>query len=167
MTDNDRRRSSMFDRALLLPALWASVTKLDPRHQIHNPVMFVVEVGAVITTIGWINQVFGGSPARRRRRACLVHLHRRDLALADGRLRQHGRGAGRGARARPRPTPCGRRGPRRSPTCGTAGEVAASELQQGDVVVVEAGEADPRRRHGDRGNRLGRRVGDHRRVRAR
>ena len=24
--------------------------------------MFVVEVGALITTIGWLNQVFGGQP---------------------------------------------------------------------------------------------------------
>ena len=39
-----------------------SVKKLNPRHQIHNPVMFVVEVGAVITTIGWINQAFGNPP---------------------------------------------------------------------------------------------------------
>ena len=62
MTDNNRRRSSMFDRELVLPAIWASIRKLNPRHQIHNPVMFVVEVGAVITTIGWVNQAFGNSP---------------------------------------------------------------------------------------------------------
>ena len=40
MTDNDRRRSSMFDRELFLPALWSSVKKLNLRHQIHNPVIF-------------------------------------------------------------------------------------------------------------------------------
>ena len=51
MTDNNRRRSSMFDRELILPALWASVRKLNPRHQLHNPVMFVVEVGAMITGV--------------------------------------------------------------------------------------------------------------------
>ena len=28
--------------------------------QIRNPVMFVVEIGAVITTVTWIIQVFGG-----------------------------------------------------------------------------------------------------------
>ena len=36
--------------------------KLDPRVQIRNPVMFVVEIGAVITTVGWLIQVFGGPP---------------------------------------------------------------------------------------------------------
>ena len=30
--------------------------------QIRNPVMFVVEIGAVITTITWLIQVFGGKP---------------------------------------------------------------------------------------------------------
>ena len=51
---------SLFDREILRPALWESVTKLDPRVQVRNPVMFVVEIGAVITTFGWLIQVFGG-----------------------------------------------------------------------------------------------------------
>ena len=34
--------------------------KLDPRVQIRNPVMFVVEIGALITTVTWLIQVFGG-----------------------------------------------------------------------------------------------------------
>ena len=50
------------DSALWRSALIASLTKLNPVHQVRNPVMFVVEVGAVITTLGWINQAFGGEP---------------------------------------------------------------------------------------------------------
>src|ERR1019366_2262361 len=41
-------------------ALIDSLIKLDPRVQIRNPVMFVVEIGAVITTVTWLIQVFGG-----------------------------------------------------------------------------------------------------------
>ena len=33
-----------------MPALGASVKKLDPRYMVGNPVMFVTEVGALITT---------------------------------------------------------------------------------------------------------------------
>ena len=51
--------------------------KLDPRVQVRNPVMFVVEIGAVITTITWLIQVVRRRAARRRRRARLVHVHRR------------------------------------------------------------------------------------------
>ena len=36
---------------LILPALWACFAKLDPRRMVKNPVMFVTEVGAIITTL--------------------------------------------------------------------------------------------------------------------
>src|SRR5215210_3181893 len=58
----EHRKTSLFDRSTLVPALVASFTKLDPRIQWHNPVMFVVEIGALITTIGWLIQAFGGQP---------------------------------------------------------------------------------------------------------
>src|SRR6185312_1509435 len=60
MTETQSR--SLFDRELIVPALWGSPTKLDPRVQIRNPVMFVVEIGAAITTVAWLIQVFGGGP---------------------------------------------------------------------------------------------------------
>ena len=55
----ERRRALVHPRAARRRC-WRASRKLDPRVQIHNPVMFVVEVGAVITTIGWLIQVFGG-----------------------------------------------------------------------------------------------------------
>src|SRR6185436_18120843 len=48
-----RQGTSVFSSAILWPAIGASLHKLDPRVQIRNPVMFVVEVGAAITTIAW------------------------------------------------------------------------------------------------------------------
>ena len=36
--------------------------KLDPRHVVRNPVMFVVEIGALLTSLIWIVQAFGGNP---------------------------------------------------------------------------------------------------------
>ncbi|MBV9603925.1 MAG: potassium-transporting ATPase subunit KdpB [Solirubrobacterales bacterium] len=50
----------MFQRDIVKRALIDSLIKLDPRVQIRNPVMFVVEIGAVITTVTWLIQVFGG-----------------------------------------------------------------------------------------------------------
>src|SRR5581483_4259283 len=58
----ERRAVSLFQRDIVVPALLESVKKLDPRVQIRNPVMFVVEIGAVITTFTWVKQVFGGRP---------------------------------------------------------------------------------------------------------
>ena len=61
MTTETQARS-LFDPEILRPALLESLRKLDPRVQARNPVMFVVEIGAVITTVAWLIQVFGGKP---------------------------------------------------------------------------------------------------------
>ena len=42
----ERKSQSLFERSILVPALIDSFRKLDPRVQIRNPVMFVVEIGA-------------------------------------------------------------------------------------------------------------------------
>lgn len=43
---------SLFDRRILIQALAASFPKLHPRTMMKNPVMFVTEVGALLTTVG-------------------------------------------------------------------------------------------------------------------
>ena len=50
MTDLPRPRRKLFTADIVVPAIWASFRKLDPRVQLRNPVMFVVEVGSAITT---------------------------------------------------------------------------------------------------------------------
>ncbi|HEY7631907.1 MAG TPA: potassium-transporting ATPase subunit KdpB [Thermoleophilaceae bacterium] len=59
---SERKSKSLLDRTILIPATIDSFKKLDPRVQVHNAVMFVVEIGAVITTIAWLIQLFGGKP---------------------------------------------------------------------------------------------------------
>ncbi len=59
---HERQAISLFQRDIAVRALVDSFKKLDPRVQVHNPVMFVVEIGSVITTITWLIQVFGGKP---------------------------------------------------------------------------------------------------------
>jgi K+-transporting ATPase ATPase B chain len=57
---SERRAISLFRRDIVTRALLDSFAKLDPRVQIRNPVMFVVEIGAVITTVTWFIQLGGG-----------------------------------------------------------------------------------------------------------
>ncbi len=59
---SERRAISLFQGDIVKRALIDSVKKLDPRVQVRNPVMFVVEIGSVITTITWLIQAFGGKP---------------------------------------------------------------------------------------------------------
>src|SRR5690606_23805327 len=49
------QKQTKLKRQLYQRALLDSVTKLDPRQQIRNPVMFIVEVGSVLLTLlfGW------------------------------------------------------------------------------------------------------------------
>src|SRR5689334_20982893 len=54
---------SLFDPEIVRGALVASCTKLDPRHQVKNPVMFVVLVGSVLTTGLWVQALFGQGEA--------------------------------------------------------------------------------------------------------
>ena len=67
-----QQSSSLFSRALLWPALVASVRKLDPRVQLRNPVMFVVEVGALLTTFAVAYQIISAATrsAAETRRCC-------------------------------------------------------------------------------------------------
>src|ERR1700760_2767289 len=59
---HEREAISLFRRDIVTRALIDSFKKLDPRVQVRNPVMFVVELGAVITTVTWFIQLFGGGP---------------------------------------------------------------------------------------------------------
>jgi K+-transporting ATPase ATPase B chain len=47
-------RGSAFGVEMLLPASLDALRKLDPRHMIRNPVMFVVEVSAIFSTALWV-----------------------------------------------------------------------------------------------------------------
>jgi potassium-transporting ATPase ATP-binding subunit len=141
MTTETQARS-LFDPEILRPALLESFVKLDPRVQARNPVMFVVEIGALITTVAWLIQVFGGSPLGGGHEPSwftfsvtiwlwlTVVFANLAEALAEGR----GRAQAASLRAMRTETTARLR---------DGGEKPAAELVRGDVVVVEAGEAIP------------------------
>ena len=54
---------SLLDPKLIVPALGAAVRKLDPRELIRNPVMFAVEVVAIVATILFVRDLVTGSGA--------------------------------------------------------------------------------------------------------
>jgi potassium-transporting ATPase ATP-binding subunit len=132
----------MLNRKTFVPALLASVRKLDPRIQWHNPVMLVVEIGALITTFGWAGQVFGGAPLGGGDEPAwftgtvalwlwlTVVFANLAEALAEG------RGKAQAAALRSMRTDTVAR-------LRDGGEKPAAQLQRGDIVVVEAGELIP------------------------
>ncbi len=144
MTDETLRNEprSLLDRAIVVRALLDSLRKLDPRHQVRNPVMFVVEIGAAIVTGGWLIQVFGGAPLGGGDEPAwfafsiglwlwlTVVFANFAEAIAEGR----GKAQADALRSMRTETVARLR---------DGGEKPASELRRGDVVVVEAGETIP------------------------
>ncbi len=57
------KKLAMFDPALLKPAIVDSFRKLNPVVQWRNPVMFVVFVGSILTTMLWLQALAGNGEA--------------------------------------------------------------------------------------------------------
>src|SRR5438309_10627554 len=56
------KQLSLLDPSILRPAILESFKKLAPQLVAKNPVMFVVEIGSVLTTAIWLRDVFAPSP---------------------------------------------------------------------------------------------------------
>jgi potassium-transporting ATPase ATP-binding subunit len=139
-----RRPLSLFDRALLGPALLDSLKKLDPRVQWRNPVMFVVYIGSLLTTVLWL-QALGGqgeAPAWFIFNIALwlwftVLFANLAEALAEGRSKAQAealRGLKQTVWAKQLADPNER---------GRTKPVRADDLRRGDVVLIEAGDYVP------------------------
>src|SRR6266516_2982893 len=59
-----KQPKGMFTPELMGPALRDSVKKLNPRHLVFNPVMFVVEVGSVLTTLMLFKLIADGADVK-------------------------------------------------------------------------------------------------------
>jgi K+-transporting ATPase ATPase B chain len=139
---SEAQAHSLFEPAILRPALWESVRKLDPRVQVRNPVMFVVELGALITSAGWLIQLFGGGPLGGGEEpgwfafTVTVWLWLTVVFANLAEALAEGRGRARAASLRAMRTETTAR-------LRDGGEKSAAALVRGDVVVVEAGEPIP------------------------
>ncbi len=139
---HERQAVSLFQRDIVTRALLDSVKKLDPRVQLRNPVMFVVEIGSVITTVTWLIQAFGGKPLGGGHEPAwytftiafwlwlTVIFANMAEAFAEGR----GRAQADTLRNMRKETVA---------TMRDGSTKAASELTRGDVVVVPAAELIP------------------------
>lgn len=149
-TKNKRKAQAasqaLIDLSTLPGTLLRGVTMLDPRVMIRNPVMFVTEIGAVLTTLYLIAALLGdssaaGSIAYRVVLAFMlwatVYLANIAEALAEARGKAQAknlRGARQDLRARKLP------GGGRYRDAGQTEVTSASALQPGDRIVVDAGE---------------------------
>ncbi len=140
-THHGQESASLMQGAMIRRALLDSIIKLDPRVQIRNPVMFVVEIGSVITTVTWLIQVFGGKALGGNDPAwytftIAIWLWLTVIFANAAEAFAEGRGRAQAATLRSM----------RKETVAVmqdGSSKAASELTRGDVVVVAAGELIP------------------------
>ena len=139
-----RKTLTLFDPALVKPAIVDSFKKLDPRLQWRNPVMFVVYVGSILTTVLWAQALGGqGETSAGFILAVALWLWFTVLfanfaeALAEGRSKAQAaslRGAKKTVIAKKL----------REPRYGARTDLLpGAELRRGDVVLVEAGDMIP------------------------
>src|SRR5262252_1949499 len=143
MADTRLKERSLFDAEIMWPAVWESFRKLVPQHVIKNPVMFVVEIGSVLTTLIWLRDLIaptaGSQPLWFTFNVAFwlwftVVFANFAEAVAEGR----GKAQAAFLRKMRQETTA------RRLTNGKREErISASALRKGDVVVVEAGEIIP------------------------
>ena len=144
MSSKSKKRS-LFDSTIVRKALWDSIRKLNPVHQIKNPVMFVVEVGSILTTLLFFHAILTGkgeaSPSFILQISIwlwiTVLFANFAESMAEGRgkaqaesLRQTRREVSAKKLAKPSPD-------------AVVTMIASSQLKKGDVVLVEAGDTIP------------------------
>jgi K+-transporting ATPase ATPase B chain len=139
-----RKTQTLLDASLLGPAAWESLKRLAPRHQVRNPVMFVVWLGSLLTSALWVEALLGQgeAPAPFILAVSLwlwftVVFANFAEAVAEGR----GKAQAAALRGMRKAVMAKRlKAPRHdAPTH----MVNAGELRQGDLVLVTAGELIP------------------------
>ncbi|HSQ00981.1 MAG TPA: potassium-transporting ATPase subunit KdpB, partial [Candidatus Dormibacteraeota bacterium] len=135
------REFSLVDPEILGPAALASLRKLAPRHVARNPVMFVVEIGSVLTTLVFLRDLVTGAHTAPLWFTATVSLWLWfTVVFANfAEAVAEGRGQAQAATLRKmRKETVARR-----LRDGGEESVPASQLRKGDTVVVEAGELIP------------------------
>jgi K+-transporting ATPase ATPase B chain len=138
-TTRKRSSTTMTDPAILIPAIWGAFKKLNPRHMIANPVMFVVEVVATLTTVLFIRDLILGRADIGFSFQINLWLWFTVVFANFAEAVAEGRGKAQAASLR------------RTKTEANAKlldganwrEVPASILKPGDIVLVEAGDLVP------------------------
>ena len=141
---SETKARSLFDAAIIREAVVDSFRKLTPGRQVRNPVMFVVYVGSILTTLLWIHALTGhGEAPAGFIFAVSIWLWFTVLFANFAEAMAEGRGKAQAASLRKTRRDVQAKRLTR-PDRNTDHEiVAATVLRKGDVFLVEAGDVIP------------------------
>ena len=135
-------KTSILDPAILVPAIGASFRKLDPRSLFRNPVMFVVEIVATLTTVLLLRNLVTGTVGFRFTVQIVFWLWITVLFANFAEAVAEGRGKAQAATLRRARTETSAKR-LASIDAINYDEVAAPALKVGDLVLVESGDLIP------------------------
>ena len=127
---------SIFDPAIIVPAIGDAFRKLNPVTMVRNPVMFVTEVGALVTTV----EIFVSHESKAFTGEISVWLWFTVLFANFAEAMAEGRGKAQANTLRASRT---QTTANRLRDNGKVEQVSAEQLRKGDVVLIVAGEAIP------------------------
>ena len=134
------RKLSIWDPGIVRQAMLDSFRKLDPRVQIRNPVMFIVEAGSLLTTLVFVQELLAGtgSPLFTGQVAFWLWFTVLFANFAEAMAEGRGKAQADTLRRMRTETVANRLRPD-----GSMDSVPASSLRKGDIVMVHAGEFIP------------------------
>jgi K+-transporting ATPase ATPase B chain len=139
---HQRRAQALFDRALIVPAIWASFQKLDPRTLIKNPVMFCVELVSALTTLFFLRDLVAGGAGAAFSGEIMAWLWFTVLFANFAEAVAEGRGKAQADTLRRTRTET--KAKRLAAAASREYDfVDAAALKSGDLVLVEAGDLIP------------------------
>ncbi len=137
-----QQKSSLFDGEIVGRAVGDSFRKLDPRTLMRNPVMFVVEVVAAVTTILWLRDLFAPGSEAGFVGQIAAWLWFTVLFANFAEAMAEGRGKAQADTLRRTKTET-RAKKLADPSSRDVTMVDATSLRRDDVVLVEAGDTIP------------------------
>jgi len=132
----EKKSKSLWDAKIIRRALVDALVKLDPRTMMKNPVMFVVEVGSVVTTV----LLFGGKQSFAFNLQITLWLWFTVLFANFAEAMAEGRGKAQADTLRKARSETEAR---RLLANGTIETIPSAKLRSGDVVMVAANEFVP------------------------
>jgi potassium-transporting ATPase ATP-binding subunit len=132
--------TSIWDPAIMRTALLSAIRKLDPRTMIKNPVMFVVEVGSVLTSVELLRDLVARRPHLGFEIQITFWLWLTVLFANFAEAMAEGRGKAQADTLRKARTETAAA---RITSSGATEVVAAASLRKGDLVLVKAAEFIP------------------------
>jgi potassium-transporting ATPase ATP-binding subunit len=134
--------TALTDPKIIIPAIGAAFAKLDPRTLIKNPVMFVVEVVAALTTVLFVRDLMAGAPDLGFSFQIILWLWFTILFANFAEAVAEGRGKAQAATLR-RTREVTMAKLIVDETTGFTVPTPAGELGRGQIVLVEAGDLIP------------------------